>query len=454
MKPLVFLLLVLVFCFGVNANSKSTSGAKGDSNRNSGTKAVTSNAVVSRKLNVDLSQVPSLGSQPSHSQAGTEAGTNAPGAGSSIQASGGSAGFYYQAPTETLNRRGMPNRLYPASSSRVPGTYLPSDFFGRKRNNSGIAGMEGVVGLFAQVQSLVTKVAPQVGNQPLFKGECFLCFGRKKNKNLDTEDSNSANSYAEVANSWDNSFAGGDGDFGSNSNSNANSNEEVASGESSLRTDPNTSDGSSGRITTSGLSEEELLQIHNPELILAMIEEEKSILKPFASLPDGTQVQNVQQVISTLGYFQNVMVSNSGEYSKICPNFDKLNYNQKQAFLVFLFSEIFKATSNFNNQLRKEVRVNGIKSNRIGMCQLEYSEVVTAIQQNGGDTTSYLESEFEQDAKDPKVNIYLCTLLIAQKTQNASSDQVPVRKMFPNVNFEPITQRLKQLSLCRQTLTS
>lgn len=195
--------------------------------------------------------------------------------------------------------------------------------------------------------------------------------------------------------------------------------------------------------------EKELLraQPHEPEVIMAAINKESVI--PFADLPEDQREAYKEYIIESLTRLGELTLQNTSEYESLCPNYEELDMNQRKAFMVFLYSEIFKQTSNYDHNSFKPQMEDGVQKNRIGLCQLEYNEVALNFKQLDQDL-GVSEENFATDfAYAPEKNIYACSLRIYYATQDVSGkSERPLQKMFPHVKFAPIKATFEQLKMC------
>ncbi len=333
------------------------------------------------------SLIPNLG--------GTEAGVTAV----------GFSNQYYYTPGETRNR--------PGNASPTGSTYRTSDQFSNGTNSSGFTSALGILNLFGQATILGQRVAPRAGQQPMFYGECKWCQPRNPSSGS--------------------SGSGGSGGIGG----------EVAGGDGS-----NGGSAGSGAVTGGAVEDEAVLATHNPALIRQLVKSES--LDAFGDLDGEAQQARINDVIASLNQFGGLVLRNTEEYTQMCPNFENLNPNQRKAFMVFLYSEIFKQTTNYNNEARTEVSIDGVKTARLGLCQIEFNEVKSLYENIYDRDFTTTRQEFESDsfAFNPLKNISICSAMIFNRTENPSGGERPLTQMFPDVNFSPIQSSLRSLSFC------
>ncbi len=331
-----------------------------------------------------------VGNVPNIGGGGTEAGVSLPGAGGS---------YYTYTPGATRNRPGM-------NTGNKKGTgYVPTDFSG----GSGLLGAGnatalGFLNLFAQADAIRRRI-PYVGTQKPFYGECKFCEARK------TASTQIEPSTETAATATDETAVNDDGTPTLEATQNA----------------------------------------HDPGLIRQLITKED--IGAFVGLDDAARTARINDVITSLDPYGALVFQNTDEYSAMCPNFENLNANQRKAFMVFLYSEVFKQTSAYEDNRRTTSTVDGASVARVGLCQIsypEYTQVRSLFAENFNRDGSVTKESFESEyAVNPLNNMTVCSALIFNRTENASAGSTPIKNMFPNVNFSPIEKKLKNLKLCK-----
>jgi hypothetical protein len=311
---------------------------------------------LSKKLQVDLSTVPDLGSV--QTEAGV--GSYAPG---------------------ISNNYVSPMTVVPATTTSSD--YQYSDQFNSNSTTNALTSVAGVMNIFGMAQTVGQRINPRAGVGPMFVNECKDC-----------------QTNAEVVGSgnvFNNGVAAGGGQSG-----------------------------------------------HDPELILAIVKNET--LMPFEGVEHSEAQGFVDGVITSLSKMGSLVLTNLDEYKQMCPTYESLNPNQRKAFMVFLFSSIYKQTSNYDFTKITNVTIQGKSSNRIGFCQLEY-EVADRILKikDLADKSAY-----ESAMVNPYANISICTSIIYAATINQNTKGArPLKSLFPTVNFDQIGASLKNLNMCR-----
>lgn len=334
--------------------------------------------------------VADVGNVPGLGSGSTEAGVNTPGV----------ASGYYYTPGATRDRPGM-------QTGQSPNTgYVSTDFSsGNGALGAGYTTALGVANLFAQSLNLAARVAPRAGNAPMFFGECPFCQSRNP---AATESTNSD----ETATSTDETAVNPDG----------------------------------------SPTEFAIENAHNPSLIRQLVNSED--LGAFVGLDDEAREARINDVITSLDPYGGLVFRNTDEYKQMCPNFENLNANQRKAFMVFLYSEVFKQTSAYEYDRRTTSNIEGVEVTRVGLCQIsypEYTQVQNLYAENfSGSGQAANQEVFEREyAINPLSNITVCSALIFNRTESVATGSNPIRNMFPNVDFNPIETKLKNLKLCR-----
>lgn len=313
-----------------------------------------------RKVSVDLSTVPDLGS------AQTEAGLAAPGF--------APPGFTPQMPTYT-----------PPSYTRAGGPAASESPM-----NVGIQSVAGVMNLFQMALQVGQRINPRASG-PLFLGECTDC--------------------AETSRST-----------------------EVVANTPEQRS-----------------FEEQVQASHNPEAIKAAIAAETAF-QPYEGLEDSMRELYIDATIRPLNELGAFLLHNASEFQEMCPNYQNLNINQKKAVAVFVMSEIFKQTSNYNTRQITPVTIAGRQTNRVGLCQIEYQEVA-AIFESHNESYDVDENTFANGryhAATLNYNLGMCfALLTFSRVDNPSASYRALRARFPNVDFNTVNTRIGSLNMCQ-----
>lgn len=281
-----------------------------------------------------------------------------------------------------LNLPGFSQNQYPSESSNPSGSYRPSSSFGVTSVNKGFTSVAGILNAFSMAQRVSQTVAPAAGNEPMFIGECALC------KRPETASS----AEVEVGSG----FVGSD------------------------------------------------LEAHNPSLIKDLISQET--LYSFEKLKPNDRQKFVEALIMPMNDFGGFIYFNTQEYVSMCPNFENLNPNQRKAFMVFLYSEIFRRTSDYSLTTNQ----GGTGSNaRIGACRLSHSELSQLYQSYGIEFKPSPQKFVEEFASDPYKHFTACVAKTYKFTENKTG-AANLSSLFPGVNFNEIGQALKQLNMCQK----
>lgn len=173
---------------------------------------------------------------------------------------------------------------------------------------------------------------------------------------------------------------------------------------------------------------------------------------PFAEVSEEDQALYTGSVIASLNKLGGLVLVNGDEFQSLCPNFPELGANQKKAAVVFIYSEVFKQTSNYNSNLSTPVRVRGRSSAKVGLCQIEYFETKAAVEEDERGTMSESESEFNSTyAKNPFENISICTSLLFLDALDNPGKEGAIERRFPNLDFKRIKQKMSELKMCQKS---
>lgn len=185
---------------------------------------------------------------------------------------------------------------------------------------------------------------------------------------------------------------------------------------------------------------------HNTGAIIDAINNEPTL--PYPGLAADIRQSYVDATIASLNEFGGLALLNSGEFTSLCPNFENLNPNQMKAAIVYVYSEVFKQTSNYNASL--VTPATGGRPKKVGLCQIDYQET-KEMYADYGEPLSYDEVTFNSElAVDPKDNIVICTSLLfrAAEANNVSSAK-HIQNRFPNVNFAEVRANMQKLKMCQ-----
>jgi hypothetical protein len=280
-----------------------------------------------------------------------------------------------------LNLPGFGENQYPNQNPAPQGTYRPSSSFGVTTVNKGFTSVAGILNAFGLAQRVSQTVAPAAGNEPMFIGECALC------------------KRPEVGGST-----------------------VVAPGAPVASMD---------------------LEAHNPNMIKDIVSGET--LYPFENLNANDRQRFIEALILPMNDFGGFIYFNTQEYTSMCPNFENLNPNQRKAFMVFLYSEIFKSTSNYS--LTSKEGGTGVAT-KYGACQLSHSELSSLYQSYGMEFKPSPQKFVEDFVSDPYKHFTACVAKTYKFTENKTGT-ANLSSLFPDVNFTEIGQSLKQLNICR-----
>jgi hypothetical protein len=193
---------------------------------------------------------------------------------------------------------------------------------------------------------------------------------------------------------------------------------------------------------------DQIRESHNPNAILQAINSETAV--PYGSVETNLRNGYMGATIRAMDQFGAFILHNADEITGMCPNFEALNISQKKAVMVFIFSEIFKQTSNYNSRLVTPVTISGRQTNRVGLCQIEYQET-RAIYESLGLTLEGDETFFNTyQALDLSFNLDICiSRLMQDRLANPSQSHRPLRAIFPNVDFNTINPSIRSLNMCQ-----
>lgn len=188
---------------------------------------------------------------------------------------------------------------------------------------------------------------------------------------------------------------------------------------------------------------------HDPNNINKAISEEA--VPPFDSLSEEQRTLYTNSLVDSLGAFGSLVVHNVDEYKAMCPNFESLGPDGRKAVMIYMFSEIFKQTTNYNPAKKTSLQPGGQTLDRVGMCQLNYEELKEIYQEDNMEF-KWTETEFENvQAIKIDYHMTICAARVFKLTRDVPTDGngSNLAKAFPTVDFGKVSEALRKLNLCK-----